>query len=487
MRYSILHISDLHRDLADELENGPLLDSLVRDIRNYPNQEPPILQPSICIVSGDLIYGVKPGTKDSDTELERQYQQALEFLTGLADELFGGERDRVVLLPGNHDVSYPKTIASSTRIDIAGLSAAEHKILVAELFAPRSSLRWSWSEMCFFRIIDQELYHRRFEHFSRTYAQFYSDARTFSFKPADQFALFDYPDLNLSIAALNSCHRNDPMNRAGAFHPDAITSACRELGQTHRSGRLLAAAWHHSVGGGPLQNDFLDHEFSQLLIDNGVSLGFHGHQHMHDCVDERYRLGPTQRKMTIVSASTLCADATHLRPGIPRGYNVVEINTDTWKGTTHSRHMVNTSPTMPIWGAGHFYATGRSFVDFVICQPLAHRPRHLDTVLALERADEFMRNRQWAAAVQELTTVRTVPMAKPLLLNALTELGDDKATIEALWPPESSAEIVLVGAAILTQQSKDRAQEFLGLKAVSGSTDSSVKETRRRVALRWSK
>ena len=80
-----------------------------------------------------------------------------------------------------------------------------------------------------------------------------------------------------------------------------------------------------------------------------------------------------------------------------------------------------------------------------------------------------------------------VPMAKPLLLSALTELGDDKATIETLWPPDNTAEIVLVGAAILNHQMKDRAQEFLGLQAVSNSTDASVKETRRRVALGWSK
>src|SRR5947199_3819584 len=49
---------------------------------------------------------------------------------------------------------------------------------------------------------------------------------------------------------------------------------------------------------GPFNNDYLDSEFLQLLIDSGVSLGFHGHQHTHDCVDERYRLGPAPRKMT---------------------------------------------------------------------------------------------------------------------------------------------------------------------------------------------
>lgn len=487
MRFSILHISDLHRDLHDEVANGPLLDSLLRDIRHYAEQDPQILKPSLCIVSGDLIYGVRGNAADADSELHRQYQQAVEFLIGLADALFAGDRNRVVLLPGNHDVSYPATLASSTRIDVPTLSLEERRFLVSELFSPRSSLRWSWLEMCFFRITDQELYEERLEGFQTAYSQFYSGARTFSLTPKDQFAIFDFPDLNLSIAALNSCFQNDPMHRAGGFHPDAINSACRELSSPKRAGRLLAATWHHSVGGGPSQDDFLDHDFVQLLIDTGVSLGFHGHQHMHDCVDERYRLGPAQRKMTIISASTLCADPANLKPGIPRGYNVVEIDTETWAGRTHTRHMVNGSLTLPIWGPGHFYATGKSYVDFEICQPSARRPSQLDNVLVLERADGLLRKSQWAEAIELLKDLRDVPMAQPLLLGALSELADDELTIVTLWPPSTNAEIVLVGAAILNQQAQQRAHDFLNLDSVSHNPDASVRETRQRIALRWSR
>lgn len=487
MRFSILHISDLHRDLRDELANGPLLDSLLRDVQHYTKQDPQILKPSICIVSGDLIYGIRPNATNADSELQRQYQQAVEFLVGLANALFAGNRDRIVLLPGNHDVSYLTTLASSSRIDIQALNADERIRLVSELFTPRSSLRWSWQDLCFFRITDQQLYDHRLEAFQDAYSQFYLGARTFSLAPEDQFAVFDYSDLNLSIAALNSCYRNDPMHRAGGFHPDAINSACRELGKPNRAGRLLAATWHHSVGGGPSQDDFLDHEFVQLLIDTGVSLGFHGHQHMHDCVDERYRLGPTQRKMTIISASTLCADPANLKPGIPRGYNIVEVDTDAWTGRTHSRHMVNGSLTLPIWGPGHFYATGKSYVDFEICQPIARRPNQLDNVLALEHADELLRKSQWADAVEVLKALKDVPMAQPLLLSALNELADDELTITTLWPPSTNAEIVLVGTAIISQQAQQRARDFLSLDSVSHNSDASVRETRQRVALRWSR
>jgi Calcineurin-like phosphoesterase len=484
MRLAILHISDLHRDPRDELANGPLLESLLRDVDRYPDQTPPILRPSLCIVSGDLIYGVSPTRKDFEVELDRQYTQGVDFLISLADALFDGNRDRVVLLPGNHDVSYPTALASCTRIDVPA-TPAERTALVNELFAPNSRLRWSWSEMCFFRIHDQELYEQRLSSFAKAYARFYSGSRSFSLAPELQFCVFDYPALGFSIVALNSCYRNDPLQRAGSFHPSALSSACRELASPHRAGWLLAATWHHSVGGGPVQNDFLDHEFVQLLIDSGVSLGFHGHQHTYDCVDERYRLGPVQRKMTIVSASTLCADPGNLKPGVPRGFNVVEIDTDIWSGRAHSRHMVNSSFNLPVWGPGLFNATGKSYMDFEINRPLLRRPPQLDKTLLLERADELLGKRSLKEALDILEQVRDDPFAKPLVIDALTQLGDDERTLNILWPPSGSAEIILVGAAILNLQERERAEAFLRLDAVSNNSDSSVADIKRRIATRW--
>ena len=146
------------------------------------------------------------------------------------------------------------------------------------------------------------------------------------------------------------------------------------------------------------------------------------------CVDERYRLGPGQRKMTIVSASTLVRRAPNLKPGVPRGYNVVQLDTGAWTGRTHSRHMVNNSFNLPVWGPGLFYATGKSYVDFEICKPFAPRPGQLDKRLALERADQLLGNRKWAEALQILADVKDMPLARPMILTALSELADDART-----------------------------------------------------------
>lgn len=486
MQFSILHISDLHRDLKAELANGPLLDSLIWDIGRYEEQVPPILPPSLCIVSGDLIYGVSAHHPDPIRELKRQYTQAIEFLISLADACFHGNRDRIVLVPGNHDVSYPAVIASCTRIDIPA-GARDKRALTDELWEPNTNLRWSWSELCFYRVNDLELYEQRLAAFAEAYEQFYAGARSFSMDPDAQFCVFDFPEFELSVCALNSCHRNDPFQRSGSFSPTALSSACGELRKTHRAGWLLAATWHHSVGGGPAQNDFLDHEAIQYLIDSGVSLGFHGHQHTHDCVDERYRLGPDRRKMTLVSASTLCAEQGNLKPGIPRGYNVAEIDTVESSVRVHSRRMVNNDFNLPVWGPGQFNSTGKSYVDSALSQPLVKRPKGLDRSLLLEEADTLLAQKRWREGLTLLREIKDQGVAKPFILKALTEVGDDSETISFLWPPVTNEEIVLVGGAILALQDRDRASTFLRLEQVSENEDASVVDIRRRVSVRLSR
>jgi hypothetical protein len=116
------------------------------------------------------------------------------------------------------------------------------------------------------------------------------------------------------------------------------------------------ATWHHSFFGAPHDDDYLDAGPLQVLIDAGVSLALHGHQHRTDCIDERYRLGPSERKITLLSAGTLCAGPRALRAGIPRSYNVVELDTDAWTGRLHQRQMLNEEFNLPVWGPGHINA-----------------------------------------------------------------------------------------------------------------------------------
>jgi 3',5'-cyclic AMP phosphodiesterase CpdA len=480
MRFSILHLSDLHRDLSDEIDTRWLVDSLARDIEQYTKQDPPILAPRLCIVSGDLVYGVDPSIGDSTIEMERQYAQADEFLAGLAERFFKGVRERIVLVPGNHDVNFCDVMGSVERIDIPIDQHGKRK-LVTSLSKTKSTLRWSWKDLCFFRIVDDEKYLNRFRNFSAMYERFYNGQRKFSDIPEKQYSVHDFSDIGFSLVALNSCYNNDPLRRAGMFHPAALADACNLLRESGRAGWLTAAVWHHNLGGGPTRDDYLDSAFVQSLIDSGVSIGFHGHQHSSECLDERYRIGPSPRKITIVSAGTLCSDPHNLKPGVPRSFNVIELDANSWTGRVHQRHMVNDAFDMPIWGPGYFDATNKSYIDFALCKPLAGRPSNLDSQLALERADLLIGERKWLEGVDALSAIRDNPLARPLLMKALEELGDARKTITQLWPPRSITEAVVVGGALLEDGTSEEIEDFLRLGVVSDNMDASVREISRRL------
>ena len=480
MRFSILHISDLHRDLSDEINNKWLLDSLETDFHQFESQSPVIQQPSLCIVSGDLIYGVRADAADAQEELKRQYAQAEEFLIGMAERFFGGNREKVVIIPGNHDVSYNDVMGSAVKTVITTDAPAQAR-LVKELFSPNSILRWSWNELCFYRITDHGRYLNRLRHFADTYERFYKGQRTYSLEPDEQFDVFDFPEQSFCVAALNSCFNNDPLRRSGAFHPVALTEVCRLLRQPKRAGWLAAATWHHNLAGGPSADDYLDPQFVQILIDAGVSLGFHGHQHLPECFDERYRIGPSPRKMTVISASTLCAEPKNLKPGVPRSYNVVEVDADASNGCVHQRQMINTLFNLPIWGPGHFTSTNSSHFSFVLCGPLNARPPQLDNQLLLDTVDEHIGRGKTREALEVLESIRDLPSARPFLVRALNDLGDPRTTINKLWPPQTIPEAVTVGGAILEVGTKDEALAFRQLPTVSGATDASLLDISNRI------
>ena len=366
MTVTILHVSDLHRDWGQEVTNDALLDSLTSDMERYVAEDPPIRRPDLIIVSGDIVRGVHPSTPNGEDELQRQYDQAQDFLLKLTDAFVEGNRNRVVVIPGNHDVSYPNSFASMKKLPMSEKRKGELiKEYVRVLFSPGTTFRWSWESLEFYEINDGKRYRERLVAFSKFYTAFYIGRRQYSIEPAEQFDLFDYPELNLTVAAFNSCFNNDPLNKQGAIHPDCIARAVGILrGRSYR-GRLLLAVWHHNTSGGPSSFDYMDADTLQVLIDSGFSVGFHGHQHKARFIDERFEFGG-DRKITVVSAGTLCGGPTSLPSGHPRAYNLLTLDMANWRGRLHQRAMLNEGFGRPIWGPGRFPSSGMSYVDFPV-------------------------------------------------------------------------------------------------------------------------
>ena len=57
MTLSVLHISDLHRDPTNAIDNKVLLESLERDRDRYTSENPRIEPPGLVFVSGDVVQG----------------------------------------------------------------------------------------------------------------------------------------------------------------------------------------------------------------------------------------------------------------------------------------------------------------------------------------------------------------------------------------------------------------------------------------------
>ncbi len=481
MAITILHISDLHRDPSHEVTNQALLDSLERDRDRYRVETPNVPDPDLIIVSGDIVHGLKADVNDPDGELRKQYNQAEDFLVALAKSFVGGDRQRLIIIPGNHDVSFAHALRGMKLLPLTLTTDEGRAAAVANgrrILVSGSPVRWSWSGFCFYEINDQGLYEARLEAFCTFYGRFYEGKRSYSLKPEDQFDLFDYPEHNITVAGLSSCHENDPLHKQGAIHPDCVAAASRRLCEPQYRDRLLLAVWHHNTSGGPGRSDYVDADILQILIDDGFSLGFHGHQHKPQIIEERYQFGGT-RKVTVIGAGTLCAGPHALPTGQARAYNLLELDTGTRKARLHQRKMENENFGRPIWGAGQLSSSRQSFVEFDIQAPIERRHVIEDTK-AVGNAEALLRTGKNKEAVELLRPLAGKnPLARKLLWEAYVSLGDQKAMITDFYPPQTVAEIVHVSDALWEQGDRVRLRELVELDAVEDSVDPAVVNVRK--------
>ncbi len=481
MNLSVLHISDLHRDTANPLRNPILLDSLKRDRDRYTSEESSrIRPPDLIVVSGDLIQGVKHNQPDAEAALRTQYDEALDFLNNLAEEFVDADKRRVIVVPGNHDVSDYHFRQSLDAIDL-NTGANTKSELVEEFFTEESPLRWSWPDFALYRIADSELYKQRFVPFVNFYQEFYDGLRSYSVEPESQFDVFDFPDWGITIVGFCSCNNNDLLNRQGAIHPDCIAGAGETLRTYSNVGRLRLAVWHHNIEGAPLHVDYMDPDTIQNFIDGGFSLGFHGHQHKPQYLNTRFRYG-SDRRITVVSAGTLCGSAAY---GFRRAYNIVELDTKARSGCLHVRVMQNDNLQMPIWGPGSVGSGSGGSLDFQFdAPPQPFVSSNQNTSFLAQAAEHFDKEQYGQAAELLLPLAERDSLARPLLLSCLTELRDAAKINSVFDPPTSAAEAIALMDALWQEGKLERLSEVLTIPLVADSTDGSVIEMKTKYTAR---
>ena len=381
----LLHISDLHRTSDPRLDNDQLFAALASDAARWDAEGIP--WPDLVVVSGDLIQGAGPGSADPDAEIVAQYAEADDFLRRLAAEFVDGDLRRVIVVPGNHDVSWHRA-----RGAMAPASACPDGIARKSLEA-ESSIRWDWTSQQAFEIIDDEAYESRLDPFRRFRATFYAGVDPDPLDYSDDIVFFDYPDLDLAVVGFASWYGNDCFCDVGEIDPHLVAKSRELLKQSTAS--IAVAVWHHSLVGGPRARDYMDQRVTHQLIDFGFSLGLHGHQHYPGAAPYELRL-PNQTSMAVVGAGSLAVGDRELPMGERRQFNVVVLDPHEEEVTVNVRAMSREGVFM---GSHRDDFGGNTFISL----PLPHspaRPAAPSAVVQLDDAFAAVKTGDYARAME---------------------------------------------------------------------------------------
>lgn len=440
---SILHISDLHRSPEDPISNEELVSALLHDRDRYVGEAPPIAAPTAIVISGDLIEGVRLGTENFERRMEEQYAVAEDLLNELVARFLDGDRSRLIMVPGNHDVDWNTAFAALERVEPSEFSGN----LGEELRADDALLRWDWNTRTLYRIVRRDVYARRLDPFWRLCERFYSGLDV----PREVHGSFDARLYDLfegviGMAAFNSCDGNDCFAYHGRIKPGSVAGSDLGLRDGGAAHDLRVAVWHHNIEGSPYRTDYMDVNIVRGMIGRGFRLGLHGHQHKAQVGSQEIRL-PNLESMAVIGAGSLCAGWRQLPTGTHRQYNVVELAPDLGSVRTHVRAMavanVFSRASLPEFGGASYMDLPLSSAKDAVGQPIDLTAKRRDRTIGMAEAEA--KSARPDRAVQILRRMELPPGTheRQLFLDAAEQAKDWMAVVAATDPPTSIPEIVL--------------------------------------------
>jgi hypothetical protein len=468
-KISILQISDIHNGHSDKYES--LMASLRIDINNYTANG--IQKPNIIVVCGDLING--GSGPNSDNEIIEQYKNVGLFLKMLVDEFLEGDKERIIIVPGNHDFNRETSIKSMRMLD-----SSNPENLYKELKDEDIDVRWNWKDLKFYQIFDSILYNTRFDQFRYFYNTFYDGKRYFTNSPEEQSYLIDLPEYDIAFVGFNSCHNLDHLNNSGCIYPPCLSRLSKDITALHEQGRLIIGVWHHHISGLPSESNYLDKRILLAMVDNHISLGLHGHSHSNDNINE-FRNVYTNNNLWLISSGTLYGGRNELPYGSKRQYNIIEIDKDANNILikVHSREDHSCALfEIPSWSEGNIANTLQSKFDIKL--PLIHKPdinHSIDYILkeVEESGDyKFACNKLEALGVDNL-------IVRSFLLDFMNLTESYEKIAEVFVEPLNSKEAVCVLNAVLEMGDIERMKKIISSEYIKTCDDPSVKELKQKV------
>jgi Calcineurin-like phosphoesterase len=459
--FSILHVTDLHRAKSDPISNSELLSALISDRERYELENPAIRPPDAIVVSGDLIQGVGLDVPDFEAALSAQYAVAHDFLSELTERFLSGDRSRIVIIPGNHDIDWNMAFNSMEVVSDDKMP----KNMPGALYEPGSPYRWDWKSRRLYHIKDQACYNRRLAAFWNFFEKFYAGVegmlRVESWSDANLYSL---DNGNIGVAAFNSCSGNDCFAFHGEIRREVVAQSYLDL-KDLGLWRLRIAVWHHDVEGPPHRADYMDADIVRGMIGRGFRLGLYGHQHRLQITPQHAHL-LDQETMVLASSGSLCAGRWDLPTGALRGYSIVEINDDYTGARVHVREM-RFANLFSRAALRDF--EGRSYVDLEWTTPLDAAGRLEDPVneertKVLRNAEDALRGRndpQDALKLLSKIDLENDEFGRRLLVEAARSTGNPLDLPQALGEPQSIEELVLLVDAYLATRQRELAMSTL--------------------------
>jgi hypothetical protein len=482
--YTLLHISDLHRSPHDPIDNAQLLSALLFDRDRYLLESPQVASPNAAIVSGDIIQGVPLNFSGYAAELDKQYEVAHDFLVRLADRFFGGDRTKIVIVPGNHDVCWNTAFSAMTALD----PETPPLKVSADSFQAKSDLRWDWKSRKIHRITNQDIYKRRLDLYWRFTEGFYANSGLkFPIDRHRGFNLFELDNGRIVVAALESVYGNDCFCRQASIERNVLSDCALTIRDLEKQPLLKMAAWHHSFQGPPHGDDYMDINAVHEMIGNGFRLGFHGHQHQADASAYSIHL-PEELSMGISSAGSLCAGARELPKGVNREYNLVVIDEKYSSARIHVREMTQGNHFGKC-GRGAFRIDGFTRIGWNLpVQQGASHPatgKQFDAALIIQ-AEDFLKSGKPEKAKEILATLGEEVSGHPrnLYISALQSVGDWPQLAKVLTSPHSTEEFLLLFRALTNIKSYVEAEKLLDSSQEYGIATNIANELRSEIKMR---
>lgn len=240
---TILHLSDLHLGEHHNFAEGGVA-SLLERLRQDAERGA-ALRPDLVVVTGDLTYKAKPS----------EFMAAERLLAGLVEHFQIG-RDQVVVVPGNHDVSWPMCQAYFSECEAAEVEAS-----------PPYWTKW--------------------KNFVDSFGRFYGDLERLPvFVEGQPWTLFEIPGQAVVVAGLNSTiaetHRDG--EHYGFVGEEQLRFFARELASYRAKGYLRVVALHHDVLAPEDKRSREDAGDLRRIVGPHANLILHGHRHEQQLV-----------------------------------------------------------------------------------------------------------------------------------------------------------------------------------------------------------